>query len=68
MSNSKTTPILDGKYEVIGVKPGPVGTKMGVVNLATITEKKAEQLIKVGTSYLRKVETSADKTAKLDKK
>ncbi|AWW31847.1 hypothetical protein DN752_17865 [Echinicola strongylocentroti] len=68
MSDLKTTPILDGKYEVVGVKPGPIGTKLGVINLAKINEKTAERLINLGTSYLRKVAAPTDKPAKTDKK
>jgi len=50
----KVTKILDGKYEVLGVKPGLIGTKMGVLDLSKIDEKMAEKLLEIGTSYLRK--------------
>lgn len=52
--SKKTTPILDGAYEVIGIKPGPVGYKRGTVNLEHISEKEAENLVKQGFPYLRK--------------
>tara|TARA_R110002074_G_scaffold98834_1_gene213828 strand:+ start:521 stop:712 length:192 start_codon:yes stop_codon:yes gene_type:complete len=51
---AKLTKILNGKYEVIGVKPGPIGTKIGVLDLSMIDENTAEKLVKAGTSYLRK--------------
>lgn len=55
---SKVTKILDGKYEVLGVKPGPIGTFMGIVDLSKIDESTAERLVARGSSYLRKARPS----------
>jgi hypothetical protein len=57
----KTTKILNGKYEVVGVLPGPIGTRMGILDLSKIDDKTAEKLISTGTSYLRKVKPEAKK-------
>jgi hypothetical protein len=63
--SKKTTPILDGAYEVVGIVPGPIGSgAFGIVDLSKIPAKKAEQLVKSGCPYLRKVEK---KTTKADK-
>lgn len=62
---SNTTKILDGKYEVVGVKPGRISTKTGIVDLSKISESQAEQLIAKGTSYLRK--SAPDKKSAQDK-
>lgn len=51
------TKILDGKYEVVGVKPGKVGTNIGVVDLRHIDEKTAERLVAINMPYIRKVQT-----------
>ncbi|MBD3627609.1 hypothetical protein [Cyclobacterium sp.] len=58
---SKVTKILDGKYEVLGVKPGPIGTFMGIVDLSKIDEATAERLVARGSSYLRKAKPSGKK-------
>lgn len=58
----KTTPILDGAYEVVGIVPGPIGYKnFGIVDLSKISAAKAEQLVKAGCPYLKKVEKKASK-------
>ncbi len=67
MSDKRTTPILDGKYEVVGIKPGPIGTPLGEVNLARISEKTAEELVKRGIRYIRKASTSPVEKAKPEK-
>ena len=61
MGKKKTTPILDGKYEVVGVKPGKIGTPIGTVDLSRIDEDTAERLIKLKSSYIRKAEGKKDK-------
>lgn len=61
---AKVTKILDGKYEVLGVKPGPIGTFMGVVDLSKIDEATAERLVARGSSYLRKAAKPSGKKKK----
>lgn len=51
----KTTSILGGAYEVVGVKPGPIGSRLGTVDLSKINEDMAERLVKAKSSYIRKV-------------
>jgi hypothetical protein len=46
---------LDGKYEVLGVIPGPIACQLGVVDLSKISEATAERLIALRNPYLRKV-------------
>lgn len=55
---AKNTAILEGAYEVIGIKPGPVGYKGGEVDLSRITAAQAEKLVAQKFPYLRKVEAS----------
>jgi hypothetical protein len=54
MSKLKTTPILDGAYEVVGIVPGLVGSPIGMVDLSKIPVAKAEKLVSIGFPYLRK--------------
>mgnify|MGYP005753781945 CR=1 FL=1 len=61
---AKNTAILDGAYEVIGIKPGPVGYKGGTVDLSKITASQAEKLVAQGFPYLRKVDKKATKAEK----
>lgn len=63
---AKNTAILDGAYEVIGIKPGPVGYKGGEVDLSRITAAQAEKLVKQEFPYLRKVEKAAKKAAEAE--
>lgn len=51
----KGTPILNGAYEVILVKPGVIGYGKSFVDLSKLTPAKAEELVKQGCPYLRKV-------------
>ena len=51
----KGTPILDGAYEVLHVKPGVIGYGKSFVDLSKLTPAKAEELVKQGCPYLRKV-------------
>lgn len=63
--SKKTTAILDGAYEVVGLVPGPIGYKdFGIVDLSKLTEDKAEKLVKAGCPYLKKVEKKAGKADK----
>lgn len=65
MAAKKTTPILDGAYEVVGVVPGPIAFKtFGIIDLSKIKADKAEALVKAGCPYLRKVEKKTGKTDK----
>jgi len=50
------TLILDGAYEVLYVKPGVIGFGKSFVDLRKLTPEKAEQLVKAGCPYLRKVD------------
>lgn len=52
---AKHTKILDGAYEVLGLVPGPVGYKSGIVDLSKITAAEAAELVRSGFPYLRKV-------------
>src|SRR5690606_13363916 len=61
MAKKKVTPILDGKFEVVGVKPGKIGTPIGTVDLSRIDEDSAERLVKMKSSYIRKAEGKKDK-------
>lgn len=63
---AKNTAILEGAYEVIGIKPGPVGYKGGEVDLSRITAAQAEKLIAQKFPYLRKVEKAAKKAAEAE--
>jgi hypothetical protein len=56
MDNIKSTPILDGAYEVIGIVPGKVGCPLGEVDLSRLTPELAEKLIAIKLPYLRRVE------------
>lgn len=58
---SKTTPILDGAYEVVGILPGLVGTPIGEVDLNTIPAETAEKLIALKFPYLKKAAPKAKK-------
>jgi hypothetical protein len=51
----KTTPILDGAYEIVGIVPGLVGTPIGMVDLSKLTIERAERLISIGMPYIRRV-------------
>ncbi|MFN3802180.1 hypothetical protein [Belliella pelovolcani] len=64
----KTTPILDGTYEVVGLVPGPCATKFGVVDLSKIKADMAKKLVEANFPYLRKVEKVDDKPAKSEAK
>lgn len=65
-----STPILNGAYEVVGVVPGPIGYKnFGIVDLSKLTPAKAEQLVKAGCPYLRKVKVPVkEKPVEAEKK
>jgi hypothetical protein len=52
----KTTPILNGAYEVIGIVPGPIGTPIGEVDLSRIPVAIAEKLVAMNNPYIRKEE------------
>lgn len=54
MENIKSTPILDGAYEVIGIVPGKVGCPLGEVDLSRLTPEMAEKLIAIKLPYLRR--------------
>jgi hypothetical protein len=73
MSEKKDTPkmsaALEGKFEVVGVLPGVIaGKKYGTVDLRTISLAKAEQLVKDGFPYLKKIEKAAKVAESPDKK
>lgn len=53
-----------GKFEVIGVVPGPVLFNKRTIDLNTITEAEAEKLLEQGLPYLQRKEV----TKALDKK
>lgn len=59
MDNIKSTPILDGAYEVIGIVPGKVGCPLGEVDLSRLTPELAEKLIAIKLPYLRKAVVKA---------
>lgn len=63
---AKETLILDGTYAVIGLVPGKVGYKGGMVDLSKINAAQAEKLVAQGFPYLRKVEKSSKKSADTD--
>jgi hypothetical protein len=58
------TKILDGKFEIVGVKPGPVGTKIGVVDLRKLDEKTAQRLVDIKMPYIRRVTAPQEKDSK----
>jgi hypothetical protein len=51
----KSTTILDGQFEVIGLVPGPVLCALGKVDLAKITVSQARDLLAINFPYLREV-------------
>lgn len=53
--SKKNQTILDGAYEVLHVVPGPIGYKRNLIDLRTISVQQAEELIKQGFPYLKKV-------------
>lgn len=56
----KISPALQGKFEAVGVVPGVItGKKYGTVDLTCVTLEKAEELVKDGFPYLRKIEKAA---------
>lgn len=57
--SGKNTKILDGAYEVVGLVPGPVGYKKGIVDLSKISVSEAEKLVAMGFPYLKKVKERA---------
>ncbi len=57
----KGTAILDGAYEVLHVKPGVIGFGKSFVDLGKLTPAKAEELVKAGCPYLRKVEKKSSR-------
>lgn len=62
---AKLSPVLEGKFQAVGVEPGLiVSKKFGDVDLRYITLEKAEALVNGGFKYLRKLE----KPATADKK
>jgi hypothetical protein len=63
MKNTKTTPILNGAYEVIGLVPGLCGSVFGMVDLSRIKADMAEKLIKAGFPYLRRSVAKKSKRA-----
>jgi hypothetical protein len=59
---SKASPALSGKFEIVGVNPGVVFTKkFGDVDLRTISLDMAEKLVKNGFRYLKKIESKVSK-------
>jgi len=54
-----------GKFEIIGVKPGPVLFNKKTIDLDRITEAEAEKLLEEGLPYIQKkiVTKSPDKIA-----
>ena len=57
---------LNGKFEVVGVIPGPIDMRGKTYDLRTITLEKAEELAKMKCPYLKRVETSSGKPAEKD--
>ena len=51
---AKTTTILDGKYKIIGLVPGPIYFQGKKWDLSKITITEANQLVKAGCKYLEK--------------
>lgn len=48
---------LSGKYEIVGLVPGPVKVKgFGIVDLRTVSLETADKLAEHGVSFLKKVE------------
>ena len=65
----KLSPVLEGKFEAVGVQPGIVaGKKFGTVDLRTISLEKAEALVKEGFPYLKKIEKQSKSEAAEGKK
>lgn len=59
------SPAIEGKFEVVNTHlPIIIHPKLGSVDFRTITEEKADELVKVGTRYLVKVEKSLKKNSK----
>lgn len=55
---SKTVTKQIGKFEIIGVQPGPIDHKGRIVDLNTITEAEAEKLLGEGVPYIQKKEVT----------
>lgn len=65
----KLSPALEGKFINVGVHPGVVvGKKFGTVDLRTISLAKAEELVKSGFPYLKKIEKEPKTTSAPEKK
>ncbi len=49
---------LLGKYEMVGVEPGEImyGPRRQVIDTRKCTAKQAEEAVKAGSRYIRKVE------------
>jgi hypothetical protein len=53
---------LNGKYEIIGLVPGPIAVySVGEVDLREISLETADLLYSKGVPYLKKVEKATDK-------
>lgn len=65
----KLSPALEGKFEAVGVVPGVItGKKFGTVDLRTLSLAKAEELVKAGFPYLKKIEKATKAEAAEAKK
>lgn len=57
------SPEMKGKFEAVGVVPGLIySKKFGEVDLRDLSLERAEQLVKEGFRYLKKVEPSPKAT------
>lgn len=61
MGKLKTTPILNGAYEVVGIVPGQVGTPLGMLDLSKINAGTADKLIALKVPYLKKADPAKKK-------
>jgi hypothetical protein len=51
----KLSPVLEGKFEVINTTSPILHSRIGDVDFRTMTLEQAEELMKSGTRYLKKV-------------
>lgn len=48
------TPVLDGAFEIVGVKATKINTGWGNFDLSNLTEEQAEFLVSKNVTFIRK--------------
>lgn len=54
ISPEVVTPILNGEYELVDIKPKKVNTGYGNYDLGNLSQEEAEFLVKKGFNFIRK--------------